>query len=82
MEVCHSFKIKGVSKEAMHLKLFPYSLTDRAQTWLNSLPLKLITNWNELEENLLIKYFPPNKNAKYRSDFNNFQQFARKYVSE
>ncbi|XP_052887991.1 uncharacterized protein LOC128296598 [Gossypium arboreum] len=33
MEVSDSFKLAGVPKDALRLKLFPYSLRDRARAW-------------------------------------------------
>ena len=38
MEVSDSFMLSGVTEEALRLKLFSYSLRDRARAWLNSLP--------------------------------------------
>ena len=74
MEVSDSFKLHGVTEEALRLKLFPYSLRDRARAWLNSLPPDSVATWNDLAEKFLVKYFPPNKNAKLRNDITSFQQ--------
>ncbi|KAL5568112.1 hypothetical protein UlMin_024687 [Ulmus minor] len=68
MEVADAFKINGVTNDILKLKLFPYSLRDRARAWLNSLPSDSITTWNDLAEKFLMKYFPPTKNAKLRND--------------
>ncbi|XP_060973864.1 uncharacterized protein LOC133039082 [Cannabis sativa] len=67
LEVSDSFKIQGVSKEVLRLKLFPFSLRDRARSWLNTLPPDSVTNWNDLAEKFLRKYFPPTRNAKFRT---------------
>jgi len=72
IEVCEAFKAPGVIEEALRLKLFPYSLRDRARAWLNSLPPDSVANWNDLAEKFLVKYFPPNKNAKLRNDITSF----------
>ena len=74
MEVSDSFKLQGVSEEVLRLKLFPYSLRDRARAWLNSLPPDSVATWNDLAEKFLMKYFPPTKNAKLRNDITSFQQ--------
>ncbi|KAK2459191.1 hypothetical protein QL285_006258 [Trifolium repens] len=37
MEVASNFKNPGITQEAFRLRLFPYSLRDRAKSWLNSL---------------------------------------------
>ena len=74
MEVSDSFKIASVIEDAVRLKLFPYSLRDRARAWLNSLPPSSISTWQELAERFLVKYFPPRKNAKLRNEITTFQQ--------
>ncbi|KAK8572875.1 hypothetical protein V6N12_028915 [Hibiscus sabdariffa] len=38
LEICNSFKIHGVSNNVLKLKLFPYSLRDKAKDCLNNLP--------------------------------------------
>ncbi|KAL5570763.1 hypothetical protein UlMin_020360 [Ulmus minor] len=48
LEVCDLYKINGVSEDAVRLRVFPFSLQDRAKEWLNSLPPGSITTWNEL----------------------------------
>ena len=63
MEVSDTFKLPGVTEEALRLKLFPYSLRDRARAWLNSLPPDSVATWDDLAERFLKKYFPSTKNA-------------------
>ncbi|XP_024027611.1 uncharacterized protein LOC112093437 [Morus notabilis] len=82
IEVCEAFKAPGVTEEALRLKLFPYSLRDRARAWLNSLPPDSVANWNDLAEKFLVKYFPPNKNAKLRNDITSFQQLEGEALCE
>ena len=82
IEVSDSFKQQGVIEEAHHLKLFPYSLRDKASAWLNSLPPDSITLWNDLAEKFLVKYFPLNKNAKLRNGITSFQQLEGKALYE
>ncbi|KAA3461797.1 protein FAR1-RELATED SEQUENCE 5-like [Gossypium australe] len=48
LEVCDSFKQQGALEDALRLKLFPYSLRDRARAWLNALLLRRVASWNEL----------------------------------
>ncbi|KAL5561694.1 hypothetical protein UlMin_031441 [Ulmus minor] len=74
LEVASNFKIPGVSDDAFRLRLFPYSLKDRAKVWLNSLEPKSVTSWNGLAEKFLTKYFPPTKNARMRNDITSFTQ--------
>ena len=82
MEVSDSFKLPGVTEEALRLKLFPYSLRDRARAWLNSLPPDSMASWNDLAEKFLIKYFPPTKNARMRNEITSFQQLDGENLHE
>ncbi|XP_062085342.1 uncharacterized protein LOC133791428 [Humulus lupulus] len=82
LEVSDSFKLQGVSEEALRLKLFPFSLRDRARSWLNTLPPDSVTNWNDLAEKFLHKYFPPTRNAKFRSEIMSFQQLEDESTSD
>ncbi|KAA3480882.1 Retrotransposon gag protein [Gossypium australe] len=65
IEVSDSFKLVGVPEGALRLKLFPYSLREKARAWLNSLPPDFITTWKKLSERFLMKYFSPSKNVKW-----------------
>lgn len=73
-EVSDAFKITGGTLEALRLRLFLFSLRDLARAWLNSIPLDSINTENDLAEKLLIKYFPPNKNAKLNNEITSFYQ--------
>ena len=45
------------SSEIIFLKLFPFSLKDKAKFWLNALPSKSITTWIALQAEFLKKFF-------------------------
>ncbi|KAK5840615.1 hypothetical protein PVK06_009518 [Gossypium arboreum] len=74
LEFCDTFKINGVSDDAISLRLFPFSLRNKAKQWLNSLPRGSITTWEQMTEKFLLKYFPPAKTAKLRNDISSFVQ--------
>ena len=61
IEVCDTVKYNGVTEEALRLRLFPLSLSDRAKHWLTSQPSDSITSWNDLVLKFLTKFFPPVK---------------------
>ncbi|XP_061336907.1 uncharacterized protein LOC133283987 [Gastrolobium bilobum] len=74
MDVADSFKIQGVTTDAIKLKLFPYSLANRAKTWLSTLASNSMRRWEDLAEKFLVKFFPPVKAAQLRSEITSFQQ--------
>ncbi|KAL6350046.1 hypothetical protein AAG906_003980 [Vitis piasezkii] len=59
LEICDTFKHNGVTNDAIRLRLFPFSLNNKAKAWLTSLPPGTITSWDGLVNVFLAKYFPP-----------------------
>ena len=47
-EVCSSFHDQSCNEETIRLKLFPFSLKDKAKTGLNSLRPRSIGTWQEM----------------------------------
>ena len=43
LEICNTFKHNGVTNDAIRLKLFPFSLRDKAKSWLYSLLVGSLT---------------------------------------
>ncbi|WCJ29408.1 hypothetical protein M5689_011047 [Euphorbia peplus] len=74
LEVCDTFKINDVPAEAIKLRLFPFTLKDRAKVWLTSLPQGSITSWNQLAQAFLSKYFPLAKTARIIKEITSFTQ--------
>ena len=71
-ELCDAFKINGVSDDAIRLRLFSFSLCDKAKSWLHSLLAGSITTWDTLAQKSLTKYFLPFKTAKMHNDITSF----------
>ena len=57
LTVCATFKINGVTDDAIRLRLFPFSVRDKVQLWLASLPNESITIWDQLKQAFLHKIF-------------------------
>ncbi|XP_073152975.1 uncharacterized protein [Henckelia pumila] len=76
LEICDTFKMQGVSDDAIHFRLFPFSLRDKAKAWLTNLPAGSITTWDDLAKAFLTKYFPSSKSMKLRADITTFTQDA------
>ena len=74
LEICDTFKMNGVSSDAIKLRLFPFSLRDKAKLWLHSLTPQSIRSWDVLSKSFLDKYFPPGKTAKFRQEITSFTQ--------
>lgn len=75
LEICDTVKMNGVTDEAIKLRLFSFSLRDKAKAWFQSIPYGSITAWDALAQKFLTKYFPPSKLAQLRSEIGQFRQF-------
>ncbi|KAL6313500.1 hypothetical protein AAG906_005449 [Vitis piasezkii] len=47
--VCNTFQERGALIDLMRLKLFPFTLKDKAKIWLNSLRPRSIRTWTDLQ---------------------------------
>ncbi|XP_073133495.1 uncharacterized protein [Henckelia pumila] len=82
LEICDTFKQQGVSDDTILLRLFLFSLRDKAKSWLNSLPAGSIITWGDLAKAFLTKYFPPSKSMKLRTDITMFAQGEQESLYE
>ncbi|XP_073152742.1 uncharacterized protein [Henckelia pumila] len=82
LEICDTFKMQGVSDDTIRLRLFPFSLRDKAKAWLTNLPAGSITTWDDLAKAFLTKYFPPSKSMKLRADITKFTQGEQETLYE
>jgi len=74
LEVCDTLKLNGVSSDVIRLRLFPFSLKDKAQAWLHSLPPDSIRTWDELTRVFLAKFFPLSKTTSFKNQITTFTQ--------
>ena len=82
IEICDTFKINGVSEDAIKLRLFPFSLRDKAKGWLHSLPVGSILTWEDLAQKFLTKFFPMAKTAAIRNAIIQFSQQSEESLCE
>ena len=75
-------KKKDADNDIVKLKLFPFSLRDRAKTWFSSLPKNSIDSWNNCKDAFISKYFPPAQIISLRNDIMNFNQLDHEHVAQ
>ena len=56
-DVCMNLKEGVTNMDLLKLNAFPLTLKDKAKIWLNSLRLRTIRNWVELQVEFLNKFF-------------------------
>ncbi|RVW70859.1 hypothetical protein CK203_059403 [Vitis vinifera] len=71
-EVCNTFREGGASIDLMRLKLFPFTLKEKAKVWLNSLRPRSIRSWTDLEAKFLKKIFPTHRTNGLKRQISNF----------
>ena len=76
VDLCDMQKKKDVDNDIIKLKLFPFSLRDRAKAWFSSLPK------NKCKDAFISKYFPPAKIISLRNDIMNFKQLDHEHVAQ
>ena len=82
LEVCDTVKFKGVRDDAIRLRLFSFSLNDKAKHWLISEPPDSITSWDDLSNKFLARFFPPKKVANLRIDISSFYLYEGEWFYE
>ncbi|CAM8896066.1 unnamed protein product [Rhodiola kirilowii] len=71
--MCNTVKTNGVRPESYYLRLYPFSLSDKASRWLDSHAEGTFTTWGKLAEAFLHQYFPPSKTAHFRNKIISFR---------
>nr|GEY71725.1 reverse transcriptase domain-containing protein [Tanacetum cinerariifolium] len=74
LHVTQSIKVNGVTDDALHLYLFPHSLTHHANAWFNRFPRNSINTFEQMAKMFLEKYFSPSMVTKLRNEITNFRQ--------
>ena len=71
-EVCNTFKEETITMDLMRLKLFLFTLKDKAKIWLNSLRPRSIRNWTEMQAEFLKKFFSTHKTNSLKRQISTF----------
>ena len=81
LEICSTFTIKGVTQEAIRLRLFPFSLLGKAKQWFY-LNYNAIDTCDNCSNAFLVKFFPMGKTNALRNKISSFQQQADESIPE
>src|SRR4051812_29325010 len=74
LEYCDTLKMNGVSDDAVRLRLFSFSLRDKAKAWVQAQPAGTFKTWEELSKAFIYKYFPPSRASQLKNEILGFQQ--------
>uniref|UniRef100_A0A2N9EYS5 RNA-directed DNA polymerase n=1 Tax=Fagus sylvatica TaxID=28930 RepID=A0A2N9EYS5_FAGSY len=73
-EVVATFHSQLGSIDTVRLKFFPFSLKDKAKSWLYSLRPRSIASWGEMTHIFFKKYFPEHKTNAFKRQISTFEQ--------
>ncbi|XP_021775487.1 uncharacterized protein LOC110739328 [Chenopodium quinoa] len=74
LEKCDTMKLNGVTDDAIRLRLFPFSLRDRAKEWLRDEGTGSFDTWGKLVKAFLVKFLGNEKTARLRNELQTFRQ--------
>ncbi|CAN6570916.1 unnamed protein product [Malus baccata var. baccata] len=72
--VVSGLPLQGVSEANLRMRVFPYTLKDRAKSWLMTLAPGSLTTWDAVAKKFLEKFFSTQKTATLRGQIFNFKQ--------
>ena len=81
LEICSTFTIRGVSADAIRLRLFPFSLLGKAKQWFYA-DREAVDTWEKCSNAFLAKFFPLGKTSALRNKISSFQQHSDETISE
>jgi len=81
LEICSTFTIKDVPRDAILLCLFPFSLLGKAKQWFYANKEKN-TMWALCSTNFLVKFFPKGKTNALHGKILSFQQQCDETILE
>ncbi|KAG7531740.1 Retrotransposon gag domain [Arabidopsis suecica] len=72
--LCSLTKINGVSEDSFKLRLFPFSLGDKAHLWEKTFPVDSVDTWDDCKKAFLAKFFSNSRTARLRNEISGFNQ--------
>ena len=73
---------EDVDNDIVKLKLFPFSLRDRAKIWFSCLTRNSIDSWDKYKDAFITKYFLHAKIISLRTQIMNFKQLEHEHISQ
>jgi hypothetical protein len=71
-KVCNTYYNLNCSMNTIRLKLFPFSLKDKAKTWLQNLRSGFICAWDEMQQQFLKKFFSSHRTNSFKRQITKF----------
>jgi hypothetical protein len=82
IEICSTIRLRNFTKDALRMRLFQFSLKEKAKYWLTSLDTNSITSWAQMQHEFLKKYFNIGKTNHIRKSITGFSQIEGEHFHE
>jgi len=79
-EVCNTYNYLNCSMNTIRLKLFSFSLKDKAKTWLQNIRSGSIRVWDEMQQQFLKKIFPSHRINSFKRQITTFTKKTRRNI--
>jgi len=80
-DIYGTMKYNQMTEKSLKLTLFPFSLKEKAKTWLLSLQPGMITTWINLAEAFYRKFYLKQKTTSVHQTLNTFHQLQGEMLS-
>ena len=81
LELCKTITIRGITADAIRLRLFPFSLQGKAKQWFYQ-NKEAISTWDKCSMAFLAKFFSLGKTNALRGRISSFQQIGMESILE
>jgi hypothetical protein len=81
LEICSTFSIKGVTQDAVCLRLFPFSLLGKVKQWFYC-NKEAVPTWEKCSNAFLAKFFPLGKTNALQNKISTLQQLMDETIAE
>ncbi|CAN6244124.1 unnamed protein product [Urochloa humidicola] len=82
LQLCNTFKMKGVDDNQLRARLFPYSLMDKALQWFYTLEVSTVEKWESLVQAFIAKFYSLEKMQTLRSRITSFAHSTTETITE
>ena len=73
-EMVNTFCNHAAQLDVARMRLFPFSLKDKAKIWFNGLRSQSVRSWAEMQEEFFKKFFPIHRTTALKGDIQIFEE--------
>jgi hypothetical protein len=81
LEICDKLTIRGVTQDAVRLRLFPFSLFGKVKQWFYS-NNEAVSTWEKCSNAFLAKFFLLGKTNALQNNISGFQQLMNETITK